>query len=94
MATPGQYIFGIEMIFNLTSFVDWRFVTTAKQRQVDIDNDQENARWVTHDYAIGDQVYVELTRIYGKLDYRKQRAYRITEVFTNCTVWLQQGQVN
>ena len=44
MATPGQYIFGIEMIFNLTSVVDWRVVTTAKQRQVDIDNDQENAR--------------------------------------------------
>ena len=30
MATPGQDIFGRDMIFNLTSVVDWRVVTAAK----------------------------------------------------------------
>ena len=65
-----------------------------KKLQVDIDNVRENAKRVTHDYAIGDQVYVEMTGIYQKLDYNKQVPYRITEVFTNGTVRLQQGQVN
>ena len=82
------------MLFNLASVVDWRVVNAANQRQVDIDNVRENAKWVTHDYAIEDQVYVEITGIYCKLDYRKQELYRITEVLTNSKVRVQRGQVN
>ena len=59
------------MVFNLASVVYWRVVTAAKQQQVDIDNFQENARWVTHDYAIGGQIYVEITGIFRKLDDKK-----------------------
>ena len=50
MATPGQTIFDRDMLFKLTSVVDWRVVTAVKQRQVDIDNFEENVRQVTHDY--------------------------------------------
>ena len=32
-------------------------------------------------YAIGDRVYVEMTGIYCKLDYKKQGPEIITEVF-------------
>ena len=53
MATPGQAVFGRDILFNLASGVYWRVVTAAKQRQVDIDNFRENARQVTHDYEIG-----------------------------------------
>ena len=35
-----------------------------------------------------------MTGIYRKLDYRKQGPYRITEVYKNCTVSFQRGQVN
>ena len=94
MFTPGQAIFGRYMLFNLASVVDWRVVTAAKQRQVDIDNFRENSKRFTHDYAIGDKVYLGITGIYRKLDYRKQGPYRITEVFTNSTVRVQHGQVN
>ena len=53
MATPGQAVFGRDMLYNLASVVDWLVVTFAKQRQVDIDNVRENAKRVTYDYAIG-----------------------------------------
>ena len=86
MATPGQTVFGRYMLFNLTSVVYWRVVTAAKQRQVDIDNVRENARRVTHDHAVGNRVYVEMTGIYRKIDCKKQGPYRITEVFTHGTV--------
>ena len=46
------------MLFNLASVIAWQVITAAKQRQVDIDNVRENNKRVTHDYAIGDQVYV------------------------------------
>ena len=86
MATPVQAVFVRDMIFNLASVVYWQFATTAKQRQVGIDNVRENSKRGTHDYAIGNLVYVEMTDIYRKLDYKKQGPYRITEVFTNVTV--------
>ena len=57
MATPGQYIFGRYMLFNIASVVDWKVATVAKQLQVDIYNAIENAKQVMYDYAIDNQVY-------------------------------------
>ena len=94
MATSGQYVFGRDMLFNLASAIDWRVATTVNQHQVDIDNVRENTKRVTHDYAIGDQVWVEIIGIYRKLYYKKRVAYRITGVFTNGTVQVQRVQVN
>ena len=72
MATPVQDVFVRDMLFNLASVIDWQVLTSAKQRQVDIDNVRENARRVMHDYAIGNRVYVEMTGIYRKINYKKQ----------------------
>ena len=82
-ATPGQAVFGREIIFNLTSVVDWQVITAGKQQQLYIDDFQENARQDRYDYAIGDIVYVEMTGIYRRLDYKKQVPYRITEILIN-----------
>ena len=86
MVSPFQGVVGRYMLFNLASAVYWRVVTASNQRQVDMDNDRENSSRVTHYCAMGDQVYVEITGIYRKLDYKKQGPYIITEVFTNGTV--------
>ena len=91
MAIPGIAVFGRDKKFNLTSVVDWQVVTTVNQRQVEIDHVWENARQIMHAYAICDQIYVEMTSIYRKLDYKKQDPYRTIEVFTNSTVQVQQG---
>ena len=86
MAIPGQAVFVRDMLFDLVSFFDWLVATVAKKRQVYIDNVRENARQVTHDYARGGQVYVEMTGIYRKLNYKIQGPYKITEVFKNGTI--------
>ena len=72
MDTPGQAVFGRDMLFNLESVVDWQVATAAEQRQLDIDNVRGNTKRVTHDYDTGDFVYVEMTGIYRKLDYKKK----------------------
>ena len=92
MSTPGQAVFGRDMLFNPTSVLDWWFVTTAKQRQLDIDNVRGESRRVTHDYVIGNRVYVEMTEIYRKIDYKKQRLYKITVAFANSTVQVQRDR--
>ena len=71
LVTPGQAVSGRDILFNLSSVVDWRVATTVKQRHVDIDNVRENAKRVTHDYAISNRVCVEMSGIYRKLDYNK-----------------------
>ena len=86
MATPVQDVFGRDMLFNLTSVIYWRVTTAAKKHQADIDNVIENARQFTHDYAIGNQVYVEINGIYRKICYKKKVTYIITEVLTNIAV--------
>ena len=40
MASTFQGVFGRDMLFNIESAVDWRVVTAAMQRQVDIYNDR------------------------------------------------------
>ena len=67
-----------DMIFDIASGVDWRVITDKKQRQVDIENVQENARRVTHNYAVAYLVYAEMVGIYRKLYYKNQGPYRIT----------------
>ena len=92
--TPGQAVFSRDMIFNLVSFIDWQVITSKKQRQVIIDNVRENYSQVSHDYAVGYLVYVNITGIYRKLYYKKFRPYRIIEVFTNGAVWVQKLRLN
>ena len=61
--TPVQSVFIRDMIFNLASVVYWQVVTAANKRQVDKYNVRENAKRVTYDYEIGNQVYVEMIGI-------------------------------
>ena len=86
MATKDQSVFGRDMILNTPSVLDRRFITIANQQQVDIDKSQGNDRRVTHDYATGDQVYVEMTGISRRINYNKQGTYIIKAVFTKSTV--------
>ena len=92
--TPTQSVFGIYMIFNLTSLVYWQVMIDKKHCQVNIDNAHENAKWFRFDYAVGDIVYVDMTDIYHKLDYNKIGTYRITEIFKDSTVRFKRGQLN
>ena len=58
MVTPGQAVFGRDILFNLASFIDWRVATAVKQRQVDIYNVRETVKQFTHDHTIGDRFSV------------------------------------
>ena len=44
---------------------------------MDIDNNSKNSRQVTHEYAIRNLVFLDMTGIYRKLNYSKQGPYRI-----------------
>ena len=58
-STTGQYVPGRYTILNLASIVDWKVITTKKQKIIDIDNDCKNARQFSHDYAVENILYVD-----------------------------------
>ena len=93
-ATPGQLVFGRDMLLDLKFEPNYQEVWANKQKRINYDNIRENSKRVSHDYKINDYVYVLRDGNYRKLEGDKQGPYRVTEVFTNGTVRIQKGAVN
>ena len=51
-ATPAQLVFGRDMMFNLSTLVDWKELSIRKQNLVDKANLRENRNRVDYDYQI------------------------------------------
>ena len=93
-ATPAQLVFGRDMMFNISSLVNWKDLSIRKQKLVDQANLRENNKRIDFDYEVGQQVYIVTEGIQRKLDSPKIGPFSITEVFTNGTVCIQRGAVN
>ena len=93
-ATPGQLVFGRDMLLDLKFEPNYEQMWAKKQKRIKYDNIRENSKRAAHDYKVDDYVYIIKDGQYRKLEGDKQGPFRITEVFTNGTVRLQKGVVN
>ena len=93
-ATPAQLVFGRDMLFNISAIVNWKSISTTRQKSVDKANLRENRSRVDYDYQVGQKVYVTRDGILRKLDNPKSGPFPITDVYTNGTVRIQRGSVN
>ena len=93
-ATPAQLVFGRDMMFNLTSLVNWKDLSKKKQKLVDQANLRENVKRIDYDYQVDQLVYIIKDGIYRKLDSPKMGPFPISQVFTNGTVRIQRGIIN
>ena len=82
------------MLLKFSYIIDWKYLTAKKQGSVGIINSRKNTRQVIYEYIIGNILYVDNNGIYLTIDYNKYDPYRITEVFTSGTVWVQRGAIN
>ena len=57
-ATPGQLVFGRDMLLNLKFVADWEAIKLRKQRDVDKNNSRENSLRIHHEYQVGDKVLI------------------------------------
>jgi transposase InsO family protein len=55
-STPGQLVFGRDMIFNIQHIANWEFIKQRKQKIINLNNKKENAKRVQHVYQVGDKV--------------------------------------
>ena len=92
-ATPGQLVFGRDMVLNITHNADWAAIKTRKQALINSNNKRENKKRIAKDYNVGDEVLLERLRA-RKYERPYDGPFRITRVYTNGTVQLQKGAVS
>ena len=62
--SPGQRVFGQEIILPITRLADWRYIRKRKQTQIDNDVIRENANRIDHDYRVVDKAMIVTKSLY------------------------------
>jgi transposase InsO family protein len=57
-STPGQLVFGRDMIFNIKHTANWEYIKQRKQQIIEKNNKRENAKRIKHTYKVGDKVFL------------------------------------
>ena len=91
-ATPGQLVFGRDLIFNIKHEANWKAINERKQRIIAKNNKYENSKRLSHDYKVGDKVLLERHDA-RKMERPYDGPYKITQVYTNGTVTIKKGAV-
>ena len=66
--TPGQLVFGRDMIFNIQHVANWEYIRQNKQKRIEKNNKAVNAKRVAHLYKEGDPI-LTLHGIRGYIPY-------------------------
>ena len=87
-ATPGQLVFGRDMIFNMLYNPDWKKMRERKRAQELKDNERENSKRRDHTYKIGDKVLLKryYLQIRRKSERKNQGPYDVVAVHKNGTL--------
>jgi hypothetical protein len=57
--SPGQLVFGRDMILNIQHTANWDYIKQRKQQIIDNNNRRENATRKEHTYSVGDKVLLQ-----------------------------------
>jgi hypothetical protein len=90
--SPGQLVFGRDMIFNVEHTANWEYIRARKQRLIQKNNKNENKSRIPHNYHVNDKVMLRKGTEY-KYESPFSGPHQILQVNTNGTVRLQVGSV-
>ena len=62
--SPGQLIFGRDMILPIKYTVDWELICQQNKTQINKDNIRENRKRVDHDYKVIEKVMISNNSAY------------------------------
>ena len=92
-ATPGQLVFGRDMVLPIMFKAEWANIVQCKNEQIQRNNARENSKRIEHTYQVGDKVLVNRPGILRKLTAPREGPYTVIKVHTNGTVRIQRGPV-
>ena len=90
--SPGQLVFGRDMILNIKHTANWEYIRARKQKLIDKNNQNENAKRTPHVYKVGDEVMLR-KGTENKYEQPYSGPHPILQVNKNGTVRLQKGAV-
>jgi hypothetical protein len=94
-ATPGQLVFGRDMVLPITFMEDWGAIEQQHQREMARNNRRENASRISHDYKVGDKVLLKkASKHLRKLEGPRTGPHTVTSIYTYGTLHIQKGKVN
>ena len=85
--SPGQLVFGRDMIFNIKHTANWEYIRARKQRIINKNNERENSKRKHYEYKVGDQVLLH-KGTQNKYETPYAGPYNILKVNKNGTVSL------
>ena len=91
-ATPGQLVFGHDMVINTPFIAEWEAIKQRKHQIIDKNNKMENSKRKEHVYRVWDQVLLKNKRA-RKYKHLFKGLYAITKIWENGAVTLCKGAV-
>jgi hypothetical protein len=89
-ASPGEAIFGRDMLFNIPFIADWEKIGEHRQRLTDLNNARENKGRIDYGYKVGQKVLLRKEGILRNAESRwHKNPWLITSVHTNGTIMVQ-----
>jgi hypothetical protein len=93
-ASPGQLVFGRDIIHDIRFQANWDRIKKNKQKIIATSNKRENLNRIKHKYNVGDRILLQKPGLSRKLSAPKEGTYTILEVGTNGTVKIQRGVIH
>jgi hypothetical protein len=94
-ATPGQLVFGRDMVLPITFMADWGAIEQQRQKEMGRKNRRENASRISHDYKVGDKILLKKPgKHLRKLEAPRAGPHTVNAMYTNRTLRIQMGKVN
>ena len=90
--SPGQLIFGRDMMLNIKHEANWEFIRQRKQSIIDKNNEAENAKRIPHTYSVGDKVLLRRGNE-NKYESPYSGPYSILQINDNGTVRMKVNNV-
>ena len=94
-ASPGELIFGRNMLFDLSFRAAWANLRKRKQDASRANNARTNAKRIKYDFNPGDKVTLDRPGILmGKGKRPREGPFNITKTYTNGTIRIKKGPVS
>jgi hypothetical protein len=90
-ATPGQLIYGRDMLFDLSFRANWNEIRQRKRQRIEESNQRENAKRIPHTYKVGDLVSKDRNALQPKLHRPRDGPYTIDKVYNNGIIKIRKG---
>jgi putative transposase len=92
-ATPGQLVFGRDMLLPIKFKANWAEIKARRQAEMRRNNERENKTRKDHEYKIGDKILLTDSRKRSKLAPPREGPYQVERVFTNGTLLIRRGAI-